>query len=61
VWFETSGRRLSEAQLRDLVMKGQTRRSTWPGVGATSREISGRLVLDPNGASPAGGVRFEPA
>ena len=61
VWFETSGRRLSEAQLRDLVMKGQTRKSNWPGGGVTSREISGRLVLDPNGTSPTGGARFEPA
>jgi DNA topoisomerase III len=52
VWFETAGRRLTSAQLRDLVTKGKTRKSTFaPG--------SGRLVLDP--ALDDGAARFTPA
>ncbi|HEX4510828.1 MAG TPA: DNA topoisomerase, partial [Burkholderiaceae bacterium] len=33
IWFETAGRRLSEAQLRELVSKGKTRKATWNPTG----------------------------
>jgi DNA topoisomerase-3 len=56
VWFETAGRRLSESQLRDLVVRGKTRRARFrPDGGA---EAEGRLVLDLAGD---GGARFTPA
>ncbi len=35
IWFETAGRKLTEAQLKELVAKGKTRKAKW-----------GRLVLD---------------
>ena len=49
VWFETAGRRLTAAQLRDLVTRGKTRKAAFAGG-------QGRLVLD---AGVAGGARFE--
>lgn len=50
IWFESAGRRLTETQLRELVVKGKTRKAAFgPG--------EGRLVLE-RGAP--GGVRFEP-
>ncbi|MGN6104395.1 MAG: topoisomerase C-terminal repeat-containing protein, partial [Kofleriaceae bacterium] len=56
VWFETAGRRLSAAQLRDLVTRGRTRKARFaPERGV---EIEGRLVLDP--ARDGGAARFEP-
>jgi DNA topoisomerase-3 len=58
VWFETAGRRLSDAQLRDLIAKGKTRKATFNPPGAP--ESAGRLVLDVNGSSALGGARFEP-
>ncbi|HEU4732311.1 MAG TPA: DNA topoisomerase [Kofleriaceae bacterium] len=44
VWFETAGRRLSAAQLRDLVIRGKTRKARF----RTDRgeDLDGRLVLD---------------
>jgi DNA topoisomerase-3 len=48
IWFETSGRRLTLAQLRDLVMRGRTRKARFG-------DQTGSLVLD--GDAP----RFEPA
>jgi DNA topoisomerase III len=48
IWFETSGRRLTLAQLRDLVMRGRTRKARFG-------DQAGSLVLD--GDAP----RFEPA
>ena len=47
VWFETAGRRLTEAQLADLVQRGRTRKS---------KGDSARLVLDVN---VPGGARLE--
>ncbi len=53
VWFETAGRRLSDAQLRDLITKGKTRRANFsPKAGGT---VEGQLILDVNGE---GGARF---
>jgi DNA topoisomerase III len=52
VWFETAGRRLSPAQLRDLVTRGKTRKTK---VG----DRSGRIVLDAH--RDGGAARFEPA
>jgi len=49
IWFETAGRRLTAAQLRDLVTKGHTRKAAFAAG-------EGRLVLD---TSVAGGTRFE--
>ena len=54
VWFETAGRRLTTAQLRDLVTRGKTRKAQFVDRGVP---IAGRLVLDPTG----GAVRLEPA
>lgn len=56
IWFETAGRRLTTVQLRDLVIRGKTRKGRFePEDGL---EIEGRLVLDP---AVDGGARFEPA
>ncbi|HLL21917.1 MAG TPA: DNA topoisomerase, partial [Kofleriaceae bacterium] len=57
VWFETAGRRVSAAQLRDLVMRGKTRKATFEPEPGVSRE--GRLVLD--AAASSGAARFEPS
>jgi DNA topoisomerase-3 len=56
IWFETAGRRLSAAQLRDLVVRGKTRKARF----RTDRgeELDGRLVLDP--AADGGSARLEP-
>lgn len=55
VWFETAGRMLSEAQLRDLITRGKTRKARFvePGRG----DVEGRLVLDP---AITGGARLVP-
>ena len=58
VWFETAGRRLTAAQLRDLVTRGKTRKARFaPARGEEG--VAGRLVLDP--AADGGAARFEPA
>jgi DNA topoisomerase-3 len=54
VWFETAGRKLSEAQLRDLILRKKTRRARFRPTGD---EVEGRLVLEP---AVEGGVRFVP-
>jgi DNA topoisomerase-3 len=59
VWFEAAGKRLTDAQLRDLVTKGKTRKTAWTPPGG--RETPGRLVLDLAAPSELGGARFEPA
>ena len=56
VWFETAGRRLSAAQLRDLVTRGKTRKARFVSDGGV--ELDGRLVLDP--AADGGSARLEP-
>jgi DNA topoisomerase-3 len=53
VWFETAGRQLSTSQLRDLIVRGKTRRARFVANGVAA---DGHLVLD-----PAVGARFEPA
>jgi DNA topoisomerase-3 len=57
VWFETAGRRLTAAQLRDLVQRGKTRKARFRDPQGAERD--GRLVLDPSADN--GTVRFEPA
>ncbi len=52
VWFETAGKKLTAAQLRDLVTHGKTRKATFENGRA------GRLVLDPT--ATGGAARFEP-
>ncbi len=56
IWFETAGRTLSPAQLRDLVTKGKTRKARFRA--ADGSEHDGRLVLDPG--AERGNARFEP-
>lgn len=52
VWFETAGRKLTESQLRDLLLRGRTRPARFSPAGTP---VAGRLVLDIH--SPAG-TRF---
>jgi DNA topoisomerase-3 len=59
IWFETAGKRITDAQLRDLVEKGKTRKGKWPGPGQS--EVAGRLVLDANAAREGGAAYFQPA
>jgi len=56
VWFEAAGRRITPAQLRDLVTRGKTRKARFRPDGADER--AGRLVLDPS--RDGGAARFEP-
>jgi DNA topoisomerase-3 len=58
VWFDVGGKRLSEAQLRDLVVRGKTR----PGrfAGPDGQVVAGRLVLDLGGSRERGAARLEP-
>jgi DNA topoisomerase III len=61
IWFETAGRRITAAQLRDLVTRGKTRKATFEPVRGVPQ--AGRLVLDTSPttlASPSGAARFEP-
>jgi DNA topoisomerase-3 len=57
VWFEFAGRRLTDAQLRDLVAKGKTRKATWST--ANRAKVSGRLVLDLTASAENGAARLE--
>jgi len=61
IWFETAGRRLTDAQLRELIGKGKTRKASWSPNGDPSERLPGRLVLDAAAGPPAGSARFEPA
>jgi DNA topoisomerase-3 len=56
IWFETAGRRLSVAQLRDLVTRGKTRKARFRT--QSGAEIDGRLVLDLD--SDGGSARLVP-
>ena len=58
IWFELGGRRLTGVQLRDLVAKGKTRRSTFSVEGRPPE--AGRLVLDLTADRDAGAARFQP-
>jgi DNA topoisomerase-3 len=61
VWFDLQGKRLSQAQLRELVGKGKTRKTRWPaGPAGQGPPVPGHLVLDPGAPAGAGAVRFEP-
>ncbi|CAN5115988.1 hypothetical protein BH11MYX1_BH11MYX1_30440 [soil metagenome] len=51
VWFETAGKKLTPAQLRDLVTRGKTRTAKF--VDANGRLVTGHLELDVNGAEAA--------
>jgi DNA topoisomerase-3 len=57
IWFETAGRRLTAAQLRDLVTRGKTRKARFRS--ERGAELDGRLVLDPT--LDGGSARLEPA
>jgi len=61
IWFETAGRRLTDAQLRELVGKGKTRKANWSPSGNPDERLPGRLVLDAAAGPPGGSARFEPA
>jgi hypothetical protein len=61
IWFEMAGRRVTPAQLRDLVTRGKTRKATFEPVRGVPQ--AGRLVLDTSTtslASAMGAARFEP-
>jgi DNA topoisomerase III len=58
VWFDLEGKRLSPAQLRELVGKGKTRKTSWPQQGVP---VPGWLVLDLAVPAGQGAVRFQPA
>ncbi len=57
IWFEIAGRRITDAELTDLVSKGKTRRRKWRSSEGT--EIGGRLVLDLSAARDAGAAHLE--
>jgi DNA topoisomerase-3 len=57
VWFQAGGRRISDAELGDLVAKGRTRRRKWPG--PTGTPVMGRLILDLAASRDAGAARLE--
>ena len=57
IWFEVAGRRISDAELGDLVSKGKTRRRKWRA--ADGVEINGRLTLDLEAPRDAGAARLE--
>ena len=56
IWFEIAGRRITEAELTDLVSKGKTRKRKWRSGEGT--EIGGRLVLDLSATRDAGAARL---
>jgi DNA topoisomerase-3 len=49
IWFEIAGRRITDAELTDLVSKGKTRK----------RKLGGRLVLDLSATRDAGAARLD--
>jgi DNA topoisomerase III len=60
IWFEAAGRRITEAELGELVSKGKTKRRKWRAPdGAEGADIEGRLVLDLAAAREAGAARLE--
>lgn len=57
IWFEIAGRRITDAELADLVSKGKTRKRKWrSGEGG---EIGGRLVLDLSATRDVGAARLD--
>jgi DNA topoisomerase-3 len=57
VWYQAGGRRISDAELGDLVAKGHTRKRKWPG--SSGAPVTGRLVLDLGAPRDAGAARLE--
>jgi DNA topoisomerase-3 len=57
IWFEIAGRRITDAELTDLVSKGKTRKRKWRSGDGT--EIGGRLVLDLSATRDAGAARLD--
>jgi DNA topoisomerase-3 len=57
IWFEVAGRRITGAELGELVSKGKTRKRKWPAAGGAER--SARLVLDLEASRDAGAARLE--
>ena len=57
IWFEIAGRRITDAELTDLVSKGKTRKRRWRSGKGT--EIGGRLVLDLSATRDAGAARLD--
>jgi len=57
IWFEVAGRRISDAELGELVSKGKTRKRKWPAAGGAER--SARLVLDLEAPRDAGAAKLE--
>jgi len=57
IWFEIAGRRITDAELTDLVSKGTTRKRKWRS--DQGAEIGGRLVLDLSAARDAGAARLD--
>ncbi|MFL5305563.1 MAG: DNA topoisomerase [Polyangia bacterium] len=59
IWFEVAGRRITDAELADLVSKGKTRKRKWRSPEGT--EVGGRLVLDLSATRDAGAARLDAA
>jgi hypothetical protein len=57
IWFEIGGRRITNAELTDLVSKGKTRKRKWRS--REGAEIGGRLILDLAAPRDAGAARFD--
>jgi DNA topoisomerase-3 len=57
IWFEVAGRRISDAELGDLVSKGKTRRRKWRATDGVA--ISARLTLDLEAPRAAGAARLD--
>ena len=57
IWFEIAGRRITDAELTDLVSKGKTRKRKWRASDGT--EIGGRLVLDLSASREGGAARLD--
>ena len=57
IWFEIAGRRITDAELADLVSKGKTRKRRWRSGEGT--EVGGRLVLDLSATRDAGAARLD--
>lgn len=57
VWFEIAGRRITDAELADLVSKGRTRKRKWRS--REGAEIAGRLILDLGATREAGAARID--
>ncbi|MES1208753.1 MAG: DNA topoisomerase, partial [Pseudomonadota bacterium] len=57
IWFEIAGRRITDAELADLISKGKTRKRKWRSAEGT--DVGGRLVLDLSATREAGAARLD--